>query len=155
MLNNWPYLTPCREQPELFDGRRGGEEFEDFVFRIDAARMKCDTQCKQTTECAAYATLAEVTGLCAGSLYEEGVKLERDRQPEALLLRLIKPKNNRKSMCCTECDTEYESNNKGNPLCRQCRRGKVAYFTGESAGEAGGSENPPSRVRRPASREAA
>lgn len=139
----WQFDTPCQQRPEEFTPRRGGETYEDCVTRLDVARMICETSCKHTKECEDYATRVAVTGVCAGSLYEEGVRLE---WPKA---RLFTPK--RKSLCCFECDEPY-TDQKNNPLCPVCRRKAKLFWAGEE-GEASG--DTPSRLGRQAYSEAA
>jgi hypothetical protein len=143
----WQHDTPCQQRPEEFTPRRGGETYEDYVWRADVARMICESQCQFTRECADFATRVAVTGLCAGSLYEEGVRHPLPKPREGNVL----DRRRGQDMCCRECEAQY-IDMQGNPLCRNCRRKAFTFFTG--AGEAGG-ESPTSRIGRQSYSEAA
>lgn len=120
----------------MFDRRRGGEDYNVFVMRADAARMKCENDCDRTDDCRDYAVRVSVSGITAGSLYEEGVELPWPK-PRAVALK-------RKSLCCKECEVVYIAGT-DNPLCPNCRRNAYVFFTrdgGEAVGENPGSDLP-------------
>lgn len=123
----WPYHTPCQERPEFFRTRRAGEEYMDYVMRADAARMICETQCDRADDCEDYTIRVAATGISAGSLYEEGVKLPWPA--------LRADTGKRQSRCCAECEEQYTTQ-KNFLLCPNCRRKDVLFcHGGGSVGE--------------------
>ena len=137
----WPYETPCQKRAELFTPRRGGEDYSEYVMRADAARMTCENLCDRSDDCRDYTIRRAVTGICAGSLYEEGVKLEWPTvrpYPATNANGYRKWENKRESLCCAECDEPYNSQT-ANPLCVNCRRKAYLFYTG---GDVGGESQP-------------
>jgi len=139
----WQHVTPCQLRQGLFLPRRGGEDHAEFVARAGEAREICDTLCDRADDCREYAIAEQVTGICAGALYDEGKVVE-----------IWPPLHNggkRKSACCTMCETVYDTQT-ANPLCIKCRSNRLAL-----AGKGGGAngESPSSEIGYRAGSEAA
>ena len=125
----WSQQTPCREYGlEVFGVRHGGESHQAYISRIGFARSICNLQCSEKAACAQYAVMQQVTGVCAGLMFQQG---EVKRWPEKRKETPI-----RSSECCMECGDEYVTQ-KQSPLCPSCRRKDTLFWGGDSIGGEG------------------